>query len=426
MLRMEDERVQKLLLEGNFGLEKEGLRVTPEGRFSHTPHPFEKKEGVVRDFSENQTEINTGVSDNAHDAIVELGELTTKLYRHIDRLEPKEYLWPFSNPPYIENEADIPIAQFTGDEASKTVYREYLSQRYGRYKMAFCGIHVNFSFSKELVKASCEAAGRTDYQEYNNELYLDLAEKLAIYGWIVTALTAASPFMDGSFVEKKVKGKNLFLGMASVRCSELGYWNFFAPIFDYSSIKNYAGSMQRYLDEGLIAYMSELYYPIRLKPKGVNTLEGLLENGVDHIELRMVDVNPYVYEGIDERDLKFIHLFLLYLSSLPKVHLKQKDQVQAAQNFKNAAHYDLKTVNIVIPNGETQSVADAGLKMLTKMQEVFKVCEKDMQDIIEFEKEKFEIPEKRYAWRLFDQLKDGYMEEGLRIARMRQEEAKQK
>ncbi|SDB35181.1 hypothetical protein [Eubacterium oxidoreducens] len=423
MLQINEQQVYQLLFKGNFGLEKEGLRVTSQGRFSHTAHPFSKESGVVRDFSENQTEINTGVSDSAHGAIVELRELTKKLYQDMNKLNPKEYIWPFSNPPYIENEADIPIAQFYGDEQVKTVYRQYLAQRYGRYKMTFCGIHVNFSFAKELVMASCKAAGRDDYQEYTNELYLDLAQKLAVYGWIVTALTAASPIMDRSFVEKKVKGKTLFLGMSSVRCSELGYWNFFTPIFDYSSLEKYAYSMQKYLDEGLIAYMSELYYPVRLKPKGINTLEGLREHGIDHIELRMVDLNPYVYEGIDERDLKFIHLFLIYLASLPKIQLKQKDQVQAAQNFKNAAHYDLKTVNIVMPDGKTQPAADAGLELLLQMQEVYKTCDSQTREIIEFEKEKFITPEKRYAWRLFKQLKEGYEQEGLRIARQRQEES---
>ena len=75
-----------------------------------------------------------------------------------------------------------------------------------------------------------------DYQEYKNSLYLKLAEQLAAYGWILVSVTAASPIIDSSFVEKGVYGRDIFTGMASVRCSEMGYWNEFAPVFDYSKI----------------------------------------------------------------------------------------------------------------------------------------------------------------------------------------------
>ena len=63
-----------------------------------------------------------------------------------------ERLWVLGNPPYIENEKDIPVALFEGENVSKTAYRDYLSDKYGRYKMTFSGIHVNFSFSEELLQ----------------------------------------------------------------------------------------------------------------------------------------------------------------------------------------------------------------------------------------------------------------------------------
>ena len=45
---------------GTFGLERETLRVTSEGNISHTLHPFPDDMHIVKDFCENQTEINTG------------------------------------------------------------------------------------------------------------------------------------------------------------------------------------------------------------------------------------------------------------------------------------------------------------------------------------------------------------------------------
>ena len=123
---------------------------------------------------------------------------------------------------------------------------------------------------------------------------MELAEGAAAYGWIMTAVTAASPLLDSSFVEKGRFGEDEFNGMASTRCSELGYWNYFSPIFDYTDIRAYADSIQRYVDQGLLAFPTELYYPVRLKPRGKNVLKVLRDQGVDHLELRMIDLNPLV------------------------------------------------------------------------------------------------------------------------------------
>ena len=423
MFHVDNEAVRALLLKGNFGLEKEGLRVTLEGHMAHTANPFPNNEHIVRDFCENQTEINTPILTSAGEAVDSLREYTRKIHRTLAALQPRELLWPFSNPPYIHNETDIPVAYFTGGRAGKTSYREYLSDRYGRYKMTLCGIHVNYSFSDELLQADFELSGEHDFQEYKNRLYVTLAERAAAYGWIMTALTAASPLMDSSFVEKGRYGVDTFNGMASTRCSEVGYWNYFTPIFDYSDIRSYAASIQKYVDDGLLAAPTELYYPIRLKPQGKNDLNRLRNEGVDHIELRMVDLNPLEPAGINLKDLQFAQLLLVWLAGTPRQPFNLKDQVQAAQNFKNAAHFDLKTVKIVVPNGEVYSVADAGHKVIGFMREFYQGFPQDVQDILDFEDEKFIDPDKRYAWQIRRQFADGFVENGLALAEARQREA---
>ena len=239
MLHIENNFIRDHLLDGQFGLEKEALRITPEGRFAHTPHPFPGDEHIVRDFSENQTEINTGIHNSPEGAIEELVFHHNRICEKLQSLPEKEYLWLFSNPPYIANELDIPIAQFEGEQASKTAYREHLSRRYGRYKMTFSGIHFNFSFSEEVLQKDYEFfndACASSFQEYKNNLYLNLAKRLSIYGWILVSATAASPVLDSSFMEKGVYDGDIFTGMASVRCSEMGYWNEFTPIFNYESL----------------------------------------------------------------------------------------------------------------------------------------------------------------------------------------------
>ena len=66
MLDVRESRLRPFALEGNFGLEREALRVTDGGRMAQTPHPFPPDHPrIVRDFCENQTEINTGVHPTA-------------------------------------------------------------------------------------------------------------------------------------------------------------------------------------------------------------------------------------------------------------------------------------------------------------------------------------------------------------------------
>ena len=423
MLYADHPKIRELLLRGNFGLEKESLRISGDGFLAHTQDPFPNEKHIVRDFCENQVEINTPVMKSAAEAVQALAEYDRKIQRTLKQLPQREYLWPFSNPPYIRNEADIPVARYYGEQAGKTEYREYLADRYGRYKMTFSGIHVNFSFDETLLRENFALSGETDFDEYRNQLYVVLAEKAAAYGWILTAITAASPLMDSSFVEKGKFDTDTFNGMASTRCSELGYWNYFAPIFNYSNIRAYADSIQHYVDIGLLRFPTELYYPIRLKPRGENKLETLREQGVDHIELRMFDLNPLAPSGIEEKDLSFAQLFLVWLASTPREEFSTKAQVQAVQNFKNAAHYDLKTVKIVPPSGKVCSVAHAALDVLDSMEAFYRDFPEEVHEVLDFQREKFVDAENRYAWKLRHAYDGGFVKKGLALARQRQEEA---
>lgn len=422
MLHIENRYLRERLLNGNFGLEKEGLRVLENGAFAHTLHPFPEDPHIVKDFCENQTEINTSVHTSIRAAVEELEFHNRRIYKKLQSLPQKEYLWLFSNPPYIENERDIPVAVFGGVQVSKTAYRDYLSNKYGRYKMTFSGIHVNFSFSEELLRADYqEQTEQLHYQEYKNRVYLNLAKRMAAYGWLLVAATAASPILDSSFVEKGVYGRNVFTGMASVRCSEMGYWNEFAPIFDYETVDTYVNSIQQYVEKGLLKAPSELYYPIRLKPRGENSLDRLKKYGVDHIELRMFDLNPLAEAGVEEKDIQFAHLLMLWLAASPAQPFTQKDQIQAVQNFKNAARYDLKTVRILSADSSNLSAAGAALRVLDFMKAFYRDLGLLVQDILEFEYEKFVDAENRYAWKIREQFQDGYVKKALKLAKERQE-----
>ena len=193
------------------------------------------------------------------------------------------------------------------------------------------------------------------------------------------------------------------------------------PVFDYSDIKAYAASIRQYVDAGLIVSPTELYYPVRLKSYGKNNLDRLAAEGVSHIELRTVDLNPYELSGINLKDLKFIQLLFAWIASNPRKELTLRDQVQAAQNFKNAAHYDLKTVKIVIPKGKSLSVVKTGFEVLEQMKKFYRDFPDDVMEILEFEEEKLRIPEKRYAWMIKEQFEDDFAGKGLKLAKELQE-----
>ena len=360
MLDIRHPMLRPYALEGNFGLEREALRVTGTGRMALTPHPFPPEHPrIVRDFCENQTEINTGVHATAEAAVEELKKLDATIRAAIAR--QGELLWTNSNPPPTLAEDEIVPAKFDGLFAGKSVYRDYLAKKYGKQLMAYCGIHVNFSFGAQLI----EAAGAK-----RDELYLHVAAQCVKWGWAIVALTAASP-------------RN---GYASVRCSENGYWNPFVPILDFSSVRAYAKSIARYVQEGLLIAPSELYYPIRLKPRGPNKLLSLVENGIDHIEVRCVDLNPMTDGLVDVRDVEFIHLFMLWCAAQERETLTAERQRECVAAFKAAARLDFDWT----PVGE----------LLERMDEFFAASAgwpATIQRLLAYQGEKVYSPEKRYA-----------------------------
>jgi glutamate--cysteine ligase len=117
------------------------------------------------------------------------------------------------------------------------------------------------------------------------------------------------------------------------------------PILDCSDINSFTSSIQSYVDSGKLFSECELYLPVRLKPKGDNTLENF-KNGVSHIELRMFDLDPKQPFGVNEKDLEFSHLLLMYLSTVPDFEYTEKLQRSAVKNHQYAALANLIGIEI--------------------------------------------------------------------------------
>ena len=395
----------KYIFDGLFGLERETLRVTSDGSLASSPHPFADNKYLDRDFCENQLEIITPPCESIEKAMQNLRELDA--YTRNELNQRNELLWIYSNPPRIKNEDDIIIADFTGSERFKHDYRIKLERRYGKRLMLYSGIHFNFSFSDKLLKSINSEA--ENYEEFKNSLYFRLSKQIFRYSWLLVMLTAASPVYDLSLYENDASG-NGFDGNASMRGSEKGYWNKFIPILDYSDLYSYIKSIQAYIENGSLFSEGELYLPMRLKPHGNNNLSSLKTNGVNHIELRMFDLNPLSPIGIFEEDLSFAHYFMIYLTQLPDFEFTPELQKTAVQNHRSASGYYLEDIKI---NGYPAS--EAALGLLDDMALYFKNIPKVLENI-ELQKKKL-LHNKRYCVLIYDMLHEDYQEKMLEISK---------
>lgn len=394
-----NKKINQYITEAEFGIERESLRVCSDGTLAQSPHPFGENKNIDRDFCENQIEFISDVFNTPEQVNEQL--LYLQKIVNCKLKENGEFLWAFSNPPKISGENEIPVAQYSGNLRNKSVYRNYLAQKYGKIKMLFSGIHLNFSFTENLVKAAFEQSGEINFTDFKNRLYLSLAERLTEYAWLVVYLTAASPVADSTIGT----GSNIY---SSVRCSEIGYWNYFTPVLDYSSLKNYVGSIQKYIDNGNLRSVSELYYPVRLKPRGANSLETLSEKGINHIELRVIDVNPLTPTGIFTEDMHFIHLLILYLASLPKKELTGKEQIKAISDIKTAAVF-----------GNDDIICRA-IKILKEIQNFVQNHFPRYKDIIDYQIKKTESHHS-YAEIVSSRFGDDYMKKGTELAEIYRE-----
>ncbi|WP_084262092.1 glutathione synthase [Ruminococcus sp. NK3A76] len=328
----------ELFYKGNYGIERETLRVDRYGALAQTPHPFGDDESITRDFCENQIELITPVCSSVSEAVSELGRLDRTVRKELAKTG--EQIWLYSNPPHFEDESDIPVANFTGRHSGKRKYREQLQRRYGKRLMLFSGVHFNFSFDEEYLREISEG----DFDSFRDSFYLNLYKQASKHSWLLLLLTAASPVCDKSLFKDHAKGAELSR-YSSIRSSEKGYWNSFTPVLRFDSVDDYVSSVSEYVESGRLFSASEVYLPVRLKPRGVNCLENF-KNGISHIELRMFDLDPTTKLGVNEKHLEFAHLLLMYLSAQPEFEYTPDMQREAVKNHRKAALYDLTGIRI--------------------------------------------------------------------------------
>ena len=207
------------ILQANFGIERESLRVDRQGKLAHTPHPSclgarSFHPYIQTDFCEFQMELITPVAKSTTEARRFLGAITDVAGRSISK---DELLWPLSMPPRIKAQ-EIQVAQLENE--FERHYRNYLAEKYGTKLQAISGIHYNMELGKDLVEALFKESDQTDMIAFKNALYLKLAQNYLRYRWVITYLFGAAPVAEQDFFDQEVPEP-----VRSFRNSDHGYVN---------------------------------------------------------------------------------------------------------------------------------------------------------------------------------------------------------
>lgn len=338
------------------GVEREALRITRhDGRISQLPHPETlgsplTHPSITTDYSESLMEFITQVHPNVEGVINELEDIH-KVVNH-ELAKQNECLWPASMPCYLSSNDDVPIADYGKSNIGqlKRVYREGLSNRYGRIMQCIAGMHYNFSFDRQFWSFLEDYKGHhvlssEQKQAFQSDSYFALIRNFRRNSWILSLLFGASPAIDESFLEKKpdslsALGKSTWFGeqSTSLRMSDLGYQNkaqadlyvcynevstyistikkaLQTPYPDYQKIGVKIDNKYRQLNSNLLQIENEYYSdirPKRLTQSGEHPSAALQARGVEYIEVRIMDLDPFSSIGMRSSTLYFIDVFLLY------------------------------------------------------------------------------------------------------------------
>ncbi|MCZ8092764.1 MAG: glutamate--cysteine ligase [Acidovorax sp.] len=317
------------------GVEKEGLRVQPTGGLALTPHPKALGSAlthplITTDYSESQLELITGAHRGVQQCLDELTEVH-QFVHHTLKDSGGELLWASSMPCGLPTDETIPLARYGGSNVgrAKSVYRMGLGHRYGRRMQTISGIHYNWSLPG-----------------VSSEQYFSLIRNFRRHAFVLLYLFGASPALCPCFVQgrehrlQRLSDSALYLPHAtSLRMGRLGYQSDAQATLavSYNGLQGYANSLHEALTQPYPAYETvgvrnpggdynqlgtsllqienEFYGTIRPKRTvrtGERPLHALRERGVEYVEVRLMDLDPFVPVGITAPTMRLLDVFLMH------------------------------------------------------------------------------------------------------------------
>lgn len=366
-----------LIQNGLIGLEKETLRVGADGKIAQTPHPQALGAAIshpyiTTDYSEALTELITPPFDNPITALDFLRDTQAEVYRHLG----DEILWATSMPCVVAGETSIPIAQYGSSNAGmmKTVYRRGLGHRYGRTMQVIAGVHFNYSVPEHFWPVYQEMEGdKSPMQDFIAEKYFELIRNLQRFGWLIPYLFGASPaicksFLAGKETDLEVFNDNTFYEpyATSLRMGDIGYQNNKEKATgvraNYDSLSAYIESLTaaintpypgyekfgilvdgeyQQLNTNILQIENEYYSTVRPKQILMGNEKptlALKRRGIQYVELRSLDVNAFDPLGINETQVRFLEIFMLFCLLHESSIFDPDEQTAIDQNELLVAH----------------------------------------------------------------------------------------
>jgi glutamate--cysteine ligase len=388
------------------GLEKESLRITPAGTLAQGGHPEGlgsalKHPHITTDYSEALLEFITEPFDTIPALLQQLDDIHRFTYQELSKTN--ERLWPASMPSQLPADAEIPVALYGSSSSGtmKTVYRVGLGHRYGRSMQTIAGVHYNFSLPDDFWRELQQQEGdNQDLQAFKTQRYFALIRNFRRYFWLLVYLFGAAPAVSNNFVEGrkhrlKSMGDNTqthYLPFAtSLRMGDLGYQSdaqqsLFVcynnvnsylrtlcnaittphPAYEAIGVKDAAGHYQQ-LNTSLLQIENEFYSSIRPKrttQSGETALQALRLRGVEYIEVRCVDLNPYEPLGVSEEQLRVIDAFLLYCLLSDSPETPENEYAEWQENQKRIVYTGRDPALNLIRDGNEVAIKDWAQEIL--------------------------------------------------------------
>lgn len=338
-----------ILSGGLKGIEKESLRVHPDGRLASSAHPVGlgsalTNQFITTDFSEALLEFVTPAYASTWETLRVLCEIHQFSYERIG----DELLWVTSMPCLMSQDADIPLAQYGSSNVGtmKTVYRNGLGYRYGRKMQTIAGIHFNYSLPGSFWQHYLESEqSAMPLDEFQSAAYMGLVRNFRRMGWLVLYLFGASPALCKSFMGDIDSGLKNFDETTyyepfgtSLRMSDLGYSNSTQAKLSISlnSVSEYIDDLScaicmaepdfekigvkvngeyRQLSANQLQIENEFYSPVRPKRvarSGERPTAALRRGGIEYVEIRSLDLNVFDPVGVNQNAMRFTEAFLIY------------------------------------------------------------------------------------------------------------------
>lgn len=353
------------------GIEKEGLRMSPEGYIASTQHPAKLGSKlthpyITTDYAESLLELITEPKSTVKDALDMLRDLHIVVH---NALSDGELFWSMSMPCMISEDNDILLADYGTSNSGKlkTLYRHGLGIRYGRRMQTIAGLHYNLSFGDNLFSAWQQQLGDTQsLTDFKNAKYLGLIRNFKRLSGMVLYLVGASPAVCACFLKGRdhplqpLNASTYYLPNAtSLRMGKLGYQNSVQDDLDirYNSLDEYVAGLRSaihtphpnftalgldddtgnpiQINDHILQIENEYYSPIRPKQitqAGENPSDALAKRGIAYVELRAIDLDPYSEIGISLNTACFMEILALYCLLLDSPELLPTEDALLAQN----------------------------------------------------------------------------------------------